>query len=353
MQKLALVLSTALGILGSDVAMSQTYRIAEWFDAAAPGPPALQVGPYDWGVWAGCPGVGCGVAWSWGPTAAPGGIPGFYSATPEQPGSSFQAFLASTGASVLVRGAGRYQGGSVGTARIVAPTPPITGAVQQFSIRARNTASAAGCEAVVSAGNMSVELPPGRSEWIRGSIVGQPGNNRVVVSVSPKSSAGFLCPDAIVAIDVVVRAGVEPIPGPPVGVNLGQGSTHPTSTGASATLYGFGSAAVLANDLTFESDDLPAMSFGYLLASQSATDMPIGGSSQGRLLVGPPVTRFLGQIQQADATGFMSLQIDVTQPMLGGQPVGPGETWYYQYWFRDANPSVTSNTTSAVQVTFE
>ena len=43
---------------------------------------------------------------------------------------------------------------------------------------------------------------------------------------------------------------------------------------------------------------------------------------------------------------------------LVGALVGPlapgviGETWNFQYWFRDANPQTTSNTSPAVAVEF-
>jgi hypothetical protein len=30
----------------------------------------------------------------------------------------------------------------------------------------------------------------------------------------------------------------------------------------------------------------------------------------------------------------------------------PGETWYFQAWHRDANPTLTSNFTDAVSITF-
>ena len=30
----------------------------------------------------------------------------------------------------------------------------------------------------------------------------------------------------------------------------------------------------------------------------------------------------------------------------------PGDAWNFQYWYRDVNPSPTSNTTAGVTVTF-
>ncbi|MFT7679088.1 MAG: hypothetical protein ACI8QC_003087 [Planctomycetota bacterium] len=44
------------------------------------------------------------------------------------------------------------------------------------------------------------------------------------------------------------------------------------------------------------------------------------------------------------------------QPDLANLPnnvtIQPGDSWIFQYWFRDANPTPTSNTSDAVVVTF-
>ena len=42
----------------------------------------------------------------------------------------------------------------------------------------------------------------------------------------------------------------------------------------------------------------------------------------------------------------------IAQPS-GTTPISPGETWHFQAWHRDANPTLTSNFTDAVAVTFQ
>jgi hypothetical protein len=49
------------------------------------------------------------------------------------------------------------------------------------------------------------------------------------------------------------------------------------------------------------------------------------------------------------AAGTVSLVLDLTavpQP-TGSVPALAGDTWNWQYWYRDANPTVTSNFSNA------
>jgi len=83
--------------------------------------------------------------------------------------------------------------------------------------------------------------------------------------------------------------------------------------------------------------------------------VPGVGGSQGTLCVGPSVGRVVGGVVfQAGPTGTVSVAADLgaLPTPAGAVSVQPGETWNFQAWFRDANPSQTSNMTDAVSVTF-
>ena len=124
-----------------------------------------------------------------------------------------------------------------------------------------------------------------------------------------------------------------------------------------ATTCAFGSSVVLDNDLTLATDWLPANSFGYYLTSQLQGFVVSPGGSQGNLCQSGAVGRFnlSGQIQNSGSGGFFTLAPDlanVPQP-TGLVPVLPGETWNFQAWYRDSNPSTTSNFSNAVSVQFQ
>jgi hypothetical protein len=70
--------------------------------------------------------------------------------------------------------------------------------------------------------------------------------------------------------------------------------------------------------------------------------------------VGANTGRYLGQVGNSGATGEIRLIVDATaipQPM---STVGtlPGDTWNFQCWHRDTNPTPTSNFTRGYSVTF-
>ncbi|MEM6675505.1 MAG: hypothetical protein AAF726_21830 [Planctomycetota bacterium] len=131
----------------------------------------------------------------------------------------------------------------------------------------------------------------------------------------------------------------------------------PNSRGLIARTDFSGSRSVASNDLVLETDRLPSGSFGYYLCSRAfAAPTPLGGG-QGALCLGGPIGRFNrpGEVLAADAGGAVSLAVDLTdvpQP-TGAVAVQPGETWHFQYWYRDANPVPTSNTSPGLQLVFE
>ncbi len=121
----------------------------------------------------------------------------------------------------------------------------------------------------------------------------------------------------------------------------------PNSTGAAATLTASGSNLPAANRVILAARGLPPQALGYFLVAPNAGFTASVPGSQGHLCLAGPIGRYVGpgQVQSADAQGALSLAIDLAALP---QPTGPsayiaGMTWHFQTWYRDANPTSTSN----------
>jgi glucose/arabinose dehydrogenase len=143
-------------------------------------------------------------------------------------------------------------------------------------------------------------------------------------------------------------------PGESCGTTGGQLTcdAQPNSTGLPAILGAGGSLTIGDNDLRFYVANLPINHFGYMLMSQSAGNVPAFGGSQGTLCLGAPIVRFVQDVLLADPEdGTLTFA-----PNLASLPsftvFQPGDSWIFQFWFRDDNPGSTSNTSDAVSVTF-
>ena len=114
---------------------------------------------------------------------------------------------------------------------------------------------------------------------------------------------------------------------------------------------------VSTNDLRMRAYSLPEFANGYFLASRSQGDTFPVNNSQGRLCLGGFIGRYVGpgQILNSGLNGAFELSIDlhaIPNP-LGTVATNPGETWHFQAWHRDANPTSTSNFTNAVSITLQ
>ena len=138
----------------------------------------------------------------------------------------------------------------------------------------------------------------------------------------------------------------------PVGQNY-CGPANLNSSGVPARLRASGST--LAGDsLRLIADQLPLQQFGYFLASQTQGFVPNPGGSQGNLCLGGSIGRFSNQIQYSGIFGTFGITVDLANmPMSPPVSVQPGETWNFSAWFRDKNPSATSNFTDGYSVTFQ
>ncbi|MEM8710830.1 MAG: glycoside hydrolase family 16 protein, partial [Planctomycetota bacterium] len=131
----------------------------------------------------------------------------------------------------------------------------------------------------------------------------------------------------------------------------------PNSTGQGASINALGSDFLDVNDTVLTASDLPLNAFGFFLASSSQSFVPLAGGSAGNLCLGGNVGRYVGsgQIQSSGSGGSFSLALDLSAVP---QPTGPvsiasGDTWNFQAWFRDTDPSgPTSNFTDGVEIQY-
>ena len=128
--------------------------------------------------------------------------------------------------------------------------------------------------------------------------------------------------------------------------------SNPNSSGADARLTILGSPLVAANNLGLRITDLPTNSAGIAIMSVNTTFVPLFGNSQGILCIGSPLIRFNQNIQNSGAAGNVLFVLNLNALPQGTSFV-PGQTWNFQYWTRDINPVLTSNTSSAASVTFQ
>ncbi|MCP3918978.1 MAG: PEP-CTERM sorting domain-containing protein [bacterium] len=126
----------------------------------------------------------------------------------------------------------------------------------------------------------------------------------------------------------------------------------PNSTGSSGSITAIGSSVVETNAFQLTARDLPPGQFGYFLAGQTqGFSNPPG--SQGLLCLAGNIGRFnaLPLIIQGPSG---STRIDLSSvPVNPPTAVLPGDTWNFQCWYRDNNPSLTNNFTDAVSVVFQ
>jgi hypothetical protein len=116
-----------------------------------------------------------------------------------------------------------------------------------------------------------------------------------------------------------------------------------------------GTIFALDNSLVLTVSALPNGQPSYFLASQSQAHIPGPGGSSGVLCLGAPTARFAGNVLIATA-GEVSLSLNLTQvplPPTFAHAISPGESWNFQLWFRDSNPTTTSNLSDGLTVNFQ
>ena len=130
-----------------------------------------------------------------------------------------------------------------------------------------------------------------------------------------------------------------------------------SEAGHSAVLRAFGAQSIATNDVRLTATGLPLATFGFFITSQTDGLIVNPGGSAGNLCVTGAIGRYVGpgQIQNSGGTGTIALDLDLTQmpSPTGSVAAQSGQTWYFQAWHRDNQPSgPTSNFTQALSISF-
>jgi FG-GAP repeat len=123
------------------------------------------------------------------------------------------------------------------------------------------------------------------------------------------------------------------------------------SLGSRAELFAEGSATIASNDLHLHASSLVPGGVGLFLVGSGQTFVPNPGGSDGNLCLGGSLGRF-DPATVAGPAGTADLKVDLNRlPTTPPQAVLPGDTWHFQYWYRDT-PVGSSNFSTAVKITF-
>ncbi|MFT7485174.1 MAG: hypothetical protein ACI9F9_001021 [Candidatus Paceibacteria bacterium] len=129
-----------------------------------------------------------------------------------------------------------------------------------------------------------------------------------------------------------------------LGQTLCDGQTN--ATGNAATMRVFGSPDPADNQLVLDVNGLPAFSFGQFIMSDTTQNFPL---DNGVLCLGQPLRRIGASLGSSWLHGSVGHELDL-ENLPGSTVLQGGQTWYFQYWYRDAG---SSNFSNAEAVTFE
>ncbi len=118
------------------------------------------------------------------------------------------------------------------------------------------------------------------------------------------------------------------------------------STGQSASFRVFGSPNPADNQFVLDVNGLPAFSFGQFIMSTTTQNVPLGN---GTLCLGQPLLRLGNTLGSSWTKGSVGYDLDLTD-LPNGTVLQGGQTWNFQYWYRDGG---SSNLSNAQQVTFQ
>ena len=149
-----------------------------------------------------------------------------------------------------------------------------------------------------------------------------------VVSPGPLELANILGSDSR---DIVTRStegasAWTPSCGDPCTTTSNFCAISPNSVGFGARIRSNGSVSLAANDLQLVTTGVPAGAAGLYLHSRTVDATPLG---EGVLCVGGSIRRL--PVVFADAQGTLVHDFDAA----AGGAIAPGETWYFQSWYRD------------------
>ncbi|MEL6712712.1 MAG: hypothetical protein AAFP86_03015, partial [Planctomycetota bacterium] len=126
----------------------------------------------------------------------------------------------------------------------------------------------------------------------------------------------------------------------------------PTSLGSPARLLVQGSTFAADNQLYLSMIGVPRNAFSIMLASRDFGFTPAPGGSAGNLCLSGQIGRRFGSLHPSarpQEDNILHRRFDLSfSPTQFGVGMLPGETWYFQGWFRDGPSS--SNFTDAMRV---
>jgi hypothetical protein len=109
-----------------------------------------------------------------------------------------------------------------------------------------------------------------------------------------------------------------------------------------------GTTSVAANDLTLQAHNLPTSQFGIFFYGANQVAVPFGN---GARCVGGSLYR-LTPISTG-GSGEAQFALDITNPPAPLGQVDPGETWNFQFWYRDPLAGGANfNLSDGLEVTF-
>lgn len=131
-------------------------------------------------------------------------------------------------------------------------------------------------------------------------------------------------------------------------------TTTQNTTGNVATITAFGSSVITDNDVLLRVTGAPANKFAIFFAGMTPNPLPAPlPFSQGTLCLLPPLTRL--PLQFTCSGGMIQRKLDLTSAALA-PIVAPGQTTYFQAWFRDPTASTTTfdtNTSDGLAIPFQ
>jgi hypothetical protein len=107
-------------------------------------------------------------------------------------------------------------------------------------------------------------------------------------------------------------------------------TSSPNSSGEGAVIGSFGTASIVANDLTLTVDDATPHQFGLFYYGPNQISLPYG---EGVRCVGGGIYR-LGVVS-LDTLGNGIHQLDITNPPEASAQIEVGDIWNFQCWYRD------------------
>ena len=182
----------------------------------------------------------------------------------------------------------------------------------------------------------SFEVLSDRIEWSTDEFSVDPNANalrwgtlynfRFDCDVAPREAPAvltFFAPETPLAASVTVQA-----PSDECGVQSFC-LTSSNSVGAGARIGAAGSTSFAANDFALRVQACPPSESGLFFYGPGAVMVPFGN---GWRCVGGGIVRL--QAQRSDDAGSVMRPIDYGDLPQGGQ-IQAGDTWYFQYWYRD------------------